>query len=125
MLVTVFRFTDQVGQRMMLGYGGMAASGLAIVAAFGFCAAIGVDFVSIVGTTPFLIVGEYGTPAVYPFLFHRLFCCQSNVAVSNFHFVHRNRQPFLRMFLVLFSRFFINLAVFESNTTADWLNNTV
>ena len=57
-----FRSTDQVGQRMMIGYGGMAASGLAIVAAFGFCAAIGVEFVSIVGTTPFLIVGEYVKP---------------------------------------------------------------
>ncbi|XP_045201236.2 patched domain-containing protein 3-like [Mercenaria mercenaria] len=42
---------------MWLGFAGILAAGLAIVASFGFCAAIGVDFVSIVGVVPFLIIG--------------------------------------------------------------------
>lgn len=51
------RMTDQVGQRMWLGFGGVAAAGLAIVSSFGLCAAVGVHFVSIVGVIPFLIMG--------------------------------------------------------------------
>lgn len=51
------RFTDQVGQRMWLGFAGIFAAGFAIVAGFGLCAAIGVEFVSIVGVLPFLIIG--------------------------------------------------------------------
>ena len=33
--------------------------------------------------------------------------------------------PFFRTLLVLFSRFFQDLAAFESKTTSDWLNHTV
>ncbi|XP_045201241.2 patched domain-containing protein 3-like [Mercenaria mercenaria] len=51
------RITDQVGQRMWLGFGGILAAGLAIVSSFGICATCGVDFVSIVGIVPFLIIG--------------------------------------------------------------------
>ncbi|XP_045205429.2 patched domain-containing protein 3-like [Mercenaria mercenaria] len=51
------RCTDQVGQRMMLGFAGIFAAGLAILTGFGFCAAIGVEFVSIVGVLPFLLIG--------------------------------------------------------------------
>ena len=50
---------DNVGQRMMLGFGGVLAAGLAIVASFGFCSAVGVAFVSIVGVVPFLVIGVY------------------------------------------------------------------
>ncbi|XP_060602246.1 protein patched homolog 1-like [Ruditapes philippinarum] len=52
-----YRLTDQVGQRMWLGFGGILAAGLAIVSSFGLCAACGVDFVSTVGIVPFLIIG--------------------------------------------------------------------
>ncbi|XP_060597853.1 patched domain-containing protein 3-like [Ruditapes philippinarum] len=51
------RFTDQVGQRMWLGFAGILAAGFAIVSSFGLCAAIGVEFVSIVGVVPFLVIG--------------------------------------------------------------------
>ncbi|XP_053400140.1 patched domain-containing protein 3-like isoform X2 [Mercenaria mercenaria] len=51
------RCTDQVGQRMNLGFAGILAAGLAIVAGLGLCAAAGVTFVSIVGVMPFLIIG--------------------------------------------------------------------
>lgn len=54
----IFRMTDQVGQRMWLGFAGVIAAGLAIVSSFGLCATIGVDFVSIVGVVPFLIMGK-------------------------------------------------------------------
>ena len=47
-----------MGQRMMLGFGGILAAGLAIIASFGFCSAIGVSFVSIVGVMPFLLIGK-------------------------------------------------------------------
>ena len=50
---------DNVGQRMMLGFGGVLAAGLAIVASFGFCSAVGVAFVNIVGVVPFLVIGRY------------------------------------------------------------------
>ena len=56
MSVILFR-CDNVGQRMMLGFGGVLAAGLAIVASFGFCSAVGVAFVSIVGMVPFLVIG--------------------------------------------------------------------
>jgi len=42
----------------MLGFAGIIAAGLAILASFGFCSAIGVDYVSIVGVIPFLIIGR-------------------------------------------------------------------
>ncbi|XP_060574340.1 patched domain-containing protein 3-like [Ruditapes philippinarum] len=48
---------DVVGQRSNLGFAGVVAAGLAIVAAFGLCSACGVEFVSIVGVIPFLIIG--------------------------------------------------------------------
>ncbi|XP_053399173.1 patched domain-containing protein 3-like [Mercenaria mercenaria] len=48
---------DVVGQRANLGFAGVIAAGLAIVAAFGLCSACGVEFVSIVGVIPFLIIG--------------------------------------------------------------------
>lgn len=51
------RITDQVGQRMWLGFAGVIAAGIAIIASFGLCAASGVEFVSIVGVIPFLIIG--------------------------------------------------------------------
>jgi hypothetical protein len=44
---------------MWLGFGGILAAGLAIVSSFGLCAACGVDFVSIVGIVPFLIIGMF------------------------------------------------------------------
>ena len=56
--LTHFR-CDNVGQRMMLGFGGVLAAGLAIAASFGFCSAVGVEFVSIVGVVPFLVIGRY------------------------------------------------------------------
>ncbi|XP_053400172.1 patched domain-containing protein 3-like isoform X2 [Mercenaria mercenaria] len=48
---------DVVGQRSNLGFAGVLAAGLAIVAAFGLGSACGVEFVSIVGVVPFLIIG--------------------------------------------------------------------
>ncbi|KAL4219932.1 hypothetical protein ACF0H5_020344 [Mactra antiquata] len=51
------RITDQVGQRMWLGFAGVLAAGLAIISSFGLCAAAGVHFVSIVGVIPFLVMG--------------------------------------------------------------------
>ena len=44
---------------MMLGFGGVLAAGLAIVASFGICSLIGVEFVSTVGMVPFLVIGMY------------------------------------------------------------------
>ena len=49
---------DNVGQRMMLGFAGVLAAALAIVASFGLCSAMGVAFVSIVGAAPFLVIGK-------------------------------------------------------------------
>ena len=49
---------DVVGQRSNLGFAGVIAAGLAIVAAFGLGSACGVEFVSIVGVVPFLIIGK-------------------------------------------------------------------
>ncbi|KAL4229916.1 Patched domain-containing protein 3 [Mactra antiquata] len=48
---------DVVGQKSNLGFAGVIAAGLAIVAAFGVGSACGVEFVSIVGVIPFLIIG--------------------------------------------------------------------
>ena len=42
---------------MWLGFAGIFAAGFAIISGFGLCAACGVDFVSIVGVLPFLIIG--------------------------------------------------------------------
>jgi len=44
---------------MMLGYPGVLAAGMAIVASFGLVSACGMDFVSIVGNSPFLIIGKH------------------------------------------------------------------
>ena len=52
---------------MWLGFGGVTAAGLAVVSSFGLCATIGVDFVSIVGVVPFLIMGK-----IFLFLFYLL-----------------------------------------------------
>jgi predicted RND superfamily exporter protein len=49
---------DVVGQRSNLGFAGVIAAGLAIVSAFGLGSACGVEFVSIVGVVPFLIIGK-------------------------------------------------------------------
>jgi hypothetical protein len=43
---------------MWLGFAGILAAGFAIVSSFGLCAAIGVEFVSIVGVVPFLVIGK-------------------------------------------------------------------
>ncbi|KAK3609460.1 hypothetical protein CHS0354_020396 [Potamilus streckersoni] len=48
---------DCVGQRSHLGYPGVIAAGLSIVSSFGLLSACGVEFVSIVGVMPFLIIG--------------------------------------------------------------------
>lgn len=48
---------DCVGQRYNLGFGGVVAAGLAIVSGFGTVSLCGIDFVSIVGVVPFLILG--------------------------------------------------------------------
>ncbi|XP_052782471.1 patched domain-containing protein 3-like [Mya arenaria] len=55
--IATLSFRDAVSQRCMLGIAGILAASLAIVSGFGFCSAIGVDFVSIVGAVPFLVVG--------------------------------------------------------------------
>ena len=44
---------------MMLGFAGVLAAGMAIVASFGLVSACGMDFVSIVGNSPFLIIGKH------------------------------------------------------------------
>ncbi|XP_052816274.1 patched domain-containing protein 3-like isoform X3 [Mya arenaria] len=48
---------DCVANRMMLGFAGVIAAGLGIVASFGLVSASGMSFVSIVGNSPFLILG--------------------------------------------------------------------
>ncbi|WAR27803.1 PTHD3-like protein [Mya arenaria] len=52
-----FAITILLSQRAMLGLAGISAAALAILASFGLCSAIGLEFVSIVGTVPFLIIG--------------------------------------------------------------------
>jgi len=49
---------DCVGQRCILGIGGVMAAGLSLLASFGISSACGVDYVSIVGVIPFLILGK-------------------------------------------------------------------
>jgi predicted RND superfamily exporter protein len=56
-IATMTARCDVVGQRSNLGFAGVIAAGLAIVAAFGLGSACGVEFVSIVGVVPFLIIG--------------------------------------------------------------------
>lgn len=48
---------DVVGQKSNLGYAGVIAAGLSIVSAFGLGSMCGLEFVSIVGVVPFLIIG--------------------------------------------------------------------
>ena len=48
-----------VSNRYNLGLVGTLSTGLAIVAALGIASAVGVKFVSIVGTMPILIIGKY------------------------------------------------------------------
>ncbi|KAH3806527.1 patched domain-containing protein 3-like isoform X2 [Dreissena polymorpha] len=48
---------DAVNQRALLGLAGILAAGLAIIASLGLCMAAGLEFVSIVGVMPFLIIG--------------------------------------------------------------------
>lgn len=48
-----------VSNRYNLGLVGALSTGLAIVAALGIASAVGVKFVSIVGTMPILIIGKY------------------------------------------------------------------
>lgn len=48
-----------VSNRYNLGMVGVLSTGLAIVAALGIVSAVGVKFVGIVGTMPFLIIGKY------------------------------------------------------------------
>ncbi|XP_053403808.1 patched domain-containing protein 3-like isoform X2 [Mercenaria mercenaria] len=52
------RCSDQLGQRMLLGLAGLTAAGLATLGSFGLCAAIGIDFVNILGVVPFLITED-------------------------------------------------------------------
>ena len=42
---------------MLLGFAGVLAAGLSIIAAFGLVSACGMSFVSIVGNVPFLLIG--------------------------------------------------------------------
>lgn len=58
MCCSICRITDQVGQRIWLGFAGVLAAGLAIVASFGVCSVAGVSFVTIIGVVPFLIIGN-------------------------------------------------------------------
>ncbi|XP_069131976.1 patched domain-containing protein 3-like [Argopecten irradians] len=46
-----------VSQRGNLGRAGVLPAGLAIMGSFGFCSAIGVDFVNMIGIMPFLVLG--------------------------------------------------------------------
>ncbi|XP_052286900.1 patched domain-containing protein 3-like [Dreissena polymorpha] len=55
--VATMNMRDAVNQRALLGGAGILAAGLAIIASFGVCMAIGLEFVSIVGVMPFLIIG--------------------------------------------------------------------
>ncbi|OWF51348.1 patched domain-containing protein 3-like [Mizuhopecten yessoensis] len=48
---------DCVSDRQNLGRAGVVATGIAILGGFGLVSAVGVKFVSIVGTLPFLIIG--------------------------------------------------------------------
>ena len=57
-MATMTARCDCVGQRSNLGFGGVLAAGLAILSAFGLVSLCGVDFVSIVGVVPFLIIGK-------------------------------------------------------------------
>ena len=54
-----FRASNQVSQRVFLGLAGILSAGMAIESSFGLCAALQVDFVSIVGVSPFLVIGKY------------------------------------------------------------------
>ncbi|XP_053399181.1 patched domain-containing protein 3-like [Mercenaria mercenaria] len=56
-IATMTARCDVVGQRSNLGFAGVVAAGLAILASFGLVSACGVEFVSIVGAMPFLIIG--------------------------------------------------------------------
>ncbi|XP_053403811.1 patched domain-containing protein 3-like [Mercenaria mercenaria] len=56
-IATVPASLQHVGDRIWLGMAGILAAGLAIPSSFGLCAAAGVDFVSIVGAAPFLVIG--------------------------------------------------------------------
>ena len=58
-IATMTARCDCVGQRSNLGFGGVLAAGLAIVSSFGIVSACGVEFVSIVGVVPFLIIGKH------------------------------------------------------------------
>ena len=58
-IATLTARCDCVGQRSNLGFGGVLAAGLAILSAFGLVSLCGVDFVSIVGVVPFLIIGKF------------------------------------------------------------------
>lgn len=57
-IATMTARCDVVGQKSNLGFAGVLAAGLAIVAAFGLGSVCGVEFVSIVGVLPFLIIGK-------------------------------------------------------------------
>ena len=46
------------GNRVFLGFAGVLAACLAIVASFGFVSLCGMKFVSIVGNLPFLVLGK-------------------------------------------------------------------
>ena len=48
---------------MFLGFAGVLAAGLSIIASFGLVSACGTSFVSIVGNMPFLIIGKILTSA--------------------------------------------------------------
>lgn len=56
-VATITARRNCVGQRAYLGYGGVVAAGLSLVSAFGLGSLCGLDFVSIVGVVPFLIIG--------------------------------------------------------------------
>ncbi|WAQ97494.1 PTHD3-like protein [Mya arenaria] len=56
-IATFAASNDCVANRMMLGFAGVTAAVLGIVASFGLVSASGMSFVSIVGNSPFLILG--------------------------------------------------------------------
>ncbi|KAH3882821.1 hypothetical protein DPMN_006766 [Dreissena polymorpha] len=55
--VATMNIRDAVNQRALLGWAGILAAELGIIVSLGLCMAAGLEFVSIVGVMPFLIIG--------------------------------------------------------------------
>lgn len=56
-IATIPSRLDLIRDKIWLGMAGTLAAGLAILSSFGLCAASGVEFVSIAGGAPFLVIG--------------------------------------------------------------------